>query len=99
MKDLFDPEDGTLMIPECLGTIDSIKEKVNFESTSSNLGRSLRLYRQNNRVGLKNLIVIQLNNWEPKNKENRDPNIKPEDEEKVLVRPGKRTYQESYDSV
>ena len=58
LKGLFSPEDGTLLIPDCLGTIDSIKEEVNFESTSSNLGRTLQLLRQDNRVGTKHLIVL-----------------------------------------
>ena len=45
LKGLFNPEDGSVLIPDCLGTIDSIKENVNFESTSSNLGRTLQLFR------------------------------------------------------
>ena len=55
---MFNPDNGTVLIPECLGTIDSIKEKVNFESTSCNIGRNLKMMRQDNRVGPKHLIVI-----------------------------------------
>ena len=41
LNSVFDPEDGTLMMPECLGNIDSLNNRVNFESTSSNVGKSL----------------------------------------------------------
>jgi hypothetical protein len=69
MRGLFDPEDDSLMFPECLGIIDSTKGSDNFESTSCNIGRSLRLQRWNNRVGIKQLIVIKR---EPDVGENRD---------------------------
>ena len=69
MRGLFDPEDDSLMFPECLGIIDSTKGSENFESTSCNIGRSLRLQRWNNRVGIKQLIVIKR---EPDVGENRD---------------------------
>ena len=58
---MFDPEDGSLMLPECLGNIDTLAGKVNFESTSSNVGKSLRLKRQDVRVGCKQIIVIVQN--------------------------------------
>jgi hypothetical protein len=58
LNDAFDPEDDSLMLPECLGNIDSINAKVNFESTSSNVGRSLKLKKQTNRVLAKQIIVI-----------------------------------------
>jgi hypothetical protein len=69
MRGLFDPEDDSLMFPECLGIIDSTKGSENFESTSCNIGRSLRLQRWNNRVGIKQLIVIKR---EPEVGENRN---------------------------
>lgn len=59
LKALFDPEDGTVMFPECLGVIDTSREPVNFESTSCNIGKSLRLKNYKNRVGLKQLIIIR----------------------------------------
>ena len=55
---LFDPDDGSVMIPECFGMIDVMRHSVNFESTSGHLGRSLLLRRQDNRIGPKQLIVI-----------------------------------------
>ena len=59
MRALFDPEDGSVTFPECLGIIDTSREKVNFESTSCNIGKSLRMKRYDNRVGVKMLIVIR----------------------------------------
>jgi len=50
LNTMFDPEDGALMIPECLGSIDTLVNRVNFESTSSNVGRSLKLFRQDVRI-------------------------------------------------
>ena len=44
LKGLFSLEDGSALIPDCLGTIDSIKGNVNFESTSSNMGRNLQVF-------------------------------------------------------
>ena len=61
LRGLFDPEDGTLMFPECLGVIDSTKGGENFESTSCNIGKSLRLKRYDNRVDHKQLVVIRRN--------------------------------------
>ena len=75
LKGLFSPEDGSVLIPDCLGTIDSINENVNFESTSSNLGRVLQLFRQDNRVSTRHLIVL-----------NKDEYITKENDEKILVK-------------
>lgn len=62
LNEAFDPEDDSLMLPECLGNIDTINSgKVSFESTSSNVGRSLKLKKQNNRVLTKQIIVIVQN--------------------------------------
>ena len=61
LNDAFDPEDDSLMLPECLGNIDTLKGKVNFESTSANVGRSLKLKKQTNRVLTKQIIVIVQN--------------------------------------
>lgn len=61
LNDAFDPEDDSLMLPECLGNIDTLKGKVNFESTSANVGRSLKLKKQTNRVLAKQIIVIVQN--------------------------------------
>jgi len=58
LNDAFDPEDDSLMLPECLGNIDTINANVNFESTSSNVGRSLKLKKQTNHVLAKQIIVI-----------------------------------------
>lgn len=58
ISNLFDPDDGTVLIPECFGMIDVMRHSVSFESTSSHLGRSLTLRRQDNRIGPKQLIVI-----------------------------------------
>jgi hypothetical protein len=63
------------LIPKCLGTIDSIKENVNFESTSSNLGRSLQLFRQDNRIGTKHLIVINKDEYETTENDEKKDNI------------------------
>lgn len=59
--DLFDPETGTVMLPECLGVIDAAKDKVSFESTSCNIGKSLKLKNYENKVGPKMLLVIRRN--------------------------------------
>jgi hypothetical protein len=61
LKALFDPEDGTVMFSECLGVINTSREHVNFESTSFNICKSLRLMNYKNRIGLKQLIVIRRN--------------------------------------
>jgi hypothetical protein len=45
LNSVFDPEDGTLTLPDCLGNIDTLDNPVNFESTSSNVGKSLQLKR------------------------------------------------------
>jgi hypothetical protein len=58
LRSVFDPEDGALMMPECLGNIDTLNGRVNFESTSSNVGKSLQLKRQDVRVGPKQIFVI-----------------------------------------
>lgn len=81
LNQVFDPEDGSLMMPECLGNIDSLNNRVNFESTSSNVGKSLLLKRQDVRVGAKQIIVITKNQnfndeWkegyrEPRTEDNR----------------------------
>ena len=63
---MFDPDDGTLMLPECLGSIDTLTNRVNFESTSSNVGRSLKLLRQDVRIKAKQIIVIVQNDLETK---------------------------------
>lgn len=49
------------MIPECFGVIDISKNHVNFESTSCNIGKSLKLRCFDNRVGIKMLIIIKRN--------------------------------------
>ena len=56
LKRSFDSKTGTLKFPECLGFIE--KKKVSFQSTSNNLGRLLEISRQNDKVGLKHLVVI-----------------------------------------
>lgn len=62
LNEAFDPEDDSLMLPECLGNIDTLSSgRVNFESTSSNVGRSLKLKKQTNRVLAKQIIVIVQN--------------------------------------
>jgi hypothetical protein len=58
LSGLFDPEDGHALIPECFGTIDAEEYDVALEQTSCNLGKSLRLVRQDNRISLKQLIVV-----------------------------------------
>lgn len=58
LDQMFDPEDGALLLPECLGNIDTLNGTVNFESTSSNVGKGLKLKRQDCRVGAKQIIVI-----------------------------------------
>lgn len=45
-------------MPDCFGLIDAIESEVALESTSCNLGRSLKLKRQDNRIGRKQIIVI-----------------------------------------
>ena len=63
---MFDPEDGALLLPECLGNIDTLTNRVNFESTSSNVGRSLKLLRQDVRISSRQIIVIVQNDKETK---------------------------------
>ena len=58
LNDYFDPMDGSALIPQCFGVIDAIRKDVALESTSCNLGKSLRLQRRDNRVDKKQLIVI-----------------------------------------
>lgn len=58
LRDYFDPEDGSAVMPDCFGLIDAIESEVALESTSCNLGRSLKLKRQDNRIGRKQIIVI-----------------------------------------
>lgn len=41
LMESFDPEDGSAMIPECLGTVDALQAKVALESTSCMSGKSL----------------------------------------------------------
>ena len=69
LNDAFDPEDDSLILPECLGNIDTLKGKVNFESTSANVGRSLKLKKQTNRVLEKQIIVIVQNDPQVERKE------------------------------
>ena len=57
-KDYFDPEDGSALVPDCFGIIDAVNKDVALEQTSCNLGKSLRLKRQDNRIGPKQLIVV-----------------------------------------
>ena len=56
LKRSFEKKTGSLMFPECLGFIE--QKKVNFQSRSNNLGRLLEISRQNDKVGLKHLVVI-----------------------------------------
>jgi hypothetical protein len=58
LNDYFDPTDGSALIPQCFGVIDAVRKEVALETTSCNLGRSLRLQRRDNRVDIKQLIVI-----------------------------------------
>lgn len=58
LNSYFDPDDGHAMIPDCFNAIDAMKDEIQLEATSCNLGKNLRLMRQDNRVGLKQLIVI-----------------------------------------
>jgi len=57
-KDYFDPEDGAAIVPDCFGVIDAVNKDVALEQTSCNLGKSLKLKRQDNRIGPKQMIVI-----------------------------------------
>jgi hypothetical protein len=52
----FDSRTGSVAIPQCLSQIE--QRKVKFESVTDNLGRMLRMTRQDNKVGLKTLIVL-----------------------------------------
>ena len=94
LKSLFSPEDGSVLIPDCLGTIDSFKENVSFESTSSNLGRTLQLFRQDNRVGTKHLIVLTQDKYVSKN--GKDADEDDPDDEKILVIQKPKNFQEAY---
>jgi len=58
LNDYFDPTDGSALIPQCFGVIDAVRKEVALETTSCNLGRSLRLQRRDNRVDIKQMIVI-----------------------------------------
>ena len=60
-NDYFDPEDGSAIVPDCFGVIDAVNKDVTLEQTSCNLGKSLKLRRQDNRIGPKQLIVIVKN--------------------------------------
>ena len=61
LRDYFDPEDGSALLPECFGVIDTFEHDVALESVSCNLGKSLRLLRQDNRISYKQLVVIVKN--------------------------------------
>lgn len=58
LMDYFHPDDGSAIIPECFGVIDALKNEVALEQTSCNLGKSLKLRRQDNRVGTKMIVVV-----------------------------------------
>lgn len=78
LNEAFDPEDDSLMLPECLGNIDTLSSgKVNFESTSANVGRSLKLRKQTNRVIAKQLIVIVQNPDEIPQPKDRNADLPP----------------------
>jgi len=66
LKSYFTPEDGHVLIPDCFNAIDAVSSKVALEQTSCNLGKNLKLLRQDNRIGIKQLIVI-IRNPKPKN--------------------------------
>ena len=85
LKGLFSPEDGSVLFPDCLGTIDSINGNVNFESTSSKLGKKLLLFRQDNRVGTRHLIVL--------NKDELQENDK-----KILVKKDIKSFEEAFEN-
>jgi hypothetical protein len=57
-KDFFDPENGAALVPDCFGILDAVSKEVALEQTSCNLGKSLRLKRQDNRIGPKQMVVI-----------------------------------------
>jgi len=71
LKSYFNPEDGHALIPDCFNAIDAVSNKVALEQTSCNLGKNLRLLRQDNRIGIKQLIVI-IRNPKPKTQESKD---------------------------
>lgn len=52
----FDSRTGSVAIPQCLGQIE--QRKVKFESVTDNLGRMLHMTRQDNKVGMKSLIIL-----------------------------------------
>lgn len=52
----FDTKQCSCLFPECLGHIEN--ETTKFESVTNNLGRSLKIECQSNRVGFKNLVAI-----------------------------------------
>ena len=52
----FDAKTGSVAIPACLSQIE--QRKVKFESVTDNLGRMLKMTRQDNKVGLKTLMVL-----------------------------------------
>ena len=56
LKMSFSNNDGTLILPECLGQMHS--DKAEFESTSNNEGRGVKLFRQDSKVGLKFIVII-----------------------------------------
>jgi len=58
LKDIFHPDDGSAIIPECFGILDAVGSDIALEQTSCNLGKSLKLRRQDNRVGTKMMVVV-----------------------------------------
>ena len=55
----FNPKTGSLLFPDCLAQIE--QTKVKFESVTNNLGRTLMLTRQDDRIGFKLLIAVGKN--------------------------------------
>jgi hypothetical protein len=56
LKMSFSANDGTLTLPACLSQMQA--DKAEFESTSNNEGRGLKLFRQDCKVGLKFIVII-----------------------------------------
>lgn len=81
---LWNPDDGTVQIPECFSIID-VKSKVNFESTSGHLGRNLTMMRQDNRVGPKMLIVVTECLYDKEGKLKLDQDFKPKAKTQHLI--------------
>ena len=94
LMDYFHPDDGSALLPECFGVVDALKNEVALEQTSCNLGKSLKLRRQDNRVGTKMIVVVIKNPRQPEINALENKAIKDDDSKNPEDEPQKKTDKE-----